>query len=78
MSFFLFNRYGKFSPCSLEGFEERIKVIKYQSLSFHAVHVILKARMRKWFAIPFSSGPRSLRTLHRDPSISGGPAGHGS
>ena len=78
MSFFLFDRYGKFSLCSLEAFEERIKVIKYQSLSFHAVHVILKARMQQWFAIPFSSGPHFLRTLHRDPSVLGGSAGHGS
>ena len=27
--------------------------------------------MRKWFAIPFSSGPRFVRTLHDDPSILG-------
>ena len=29
--------------------------------------------MLKWFAIPFSSGPRFIKTLHRDPSVSGGP-----
>ena len=29
-------------------------------------------------AIPFSSGPRFVRTLHHYPSISGGPARHGS
>ena len=28
-------------------------------LPFHAVHGILKARILKWFAIPFSSGPHS-------------------
>ena len=27
----------------------------------------------KWFAIPFSSGPHSVRPLHHDPSILGGP-----
>ena len=27
-------------------------------LPFHAVHCILKAAILKWFAIPFSSGPR--------------------
>ena len=27
-------------------------------LPFHAVHGVLKARILKWFAIPFSSGPR--------------------
>ena len=38
------------------------------SLPFHIVHGVLKARMVKWSAIPFSSGPRFVRTLHRDPS----------
>ena len=27
-------------------------------LPFHTVHVVLKARVLKWFAIPSSSGPR--------------------
>ena len=30
-------------------------------LPFHTVHGFLKARIRKWFAIPFSSGPHSVR-----------------
>ena len=47
-------------------------------LPFHTVHGVLKARILKWFAIPFSSGPRFVRTLHRDPSILGGPTWHGS
>ena len=34
---------------------------------------VLKARRLKWFAIPFSSGPHFVRTLHHDPSILGGP-----
>ena len=38
-------------------------------LSFHSVHGFLKARILKWFAIPCSSGPRSVRPLHYDPSI---------
>ena len=38
-------------------------------LSFHTVHGVLKARMLKWFAIPFSSGPRFVRTLYHDPSV---------
>ena len=29
-------------------------------LSFHTVHGVLKARILKWFAIPFSSGPHSV------------------
>ena len=47
-------------------------------LPFHAVHGVLKARILKWFAIPFSSGPRFVRTLHYDPSVLGGPTQHGS
>ena len=31
----------------------------------------------KWFVIPFSSGPHSVRPLHHDPSILGGPTRHG-
>ena len=31
---------------------------------FHTVHGVLVARILKWFAIPFSSGPCSVRTLH--------------
>ena len=44
-------------------------------LPFHTVHVALKARILKWFAIPFSSGPHLVRTLHHDQSILGGPIG---
>ena len=40
-------------------------------LPFHTVHGVLKAM--KWFAIPFSSGPHSVRPLHHDPSVLGGP-----
>ena len=36
-------------------------------LPFHTVHGVLKARILKWFAILFSSGPRFVRTLHHDP-----------
>ena len=41
-------------------------------LPFHTVYGVLKARILKWFAIPFSSGP-----LHHDPSVLGGPMWHG-
>ena len=47
-------------------------------LPFHNVLGVLKARIVKWFAIPFSSGPHFLRTLHHDPSVLGGPTWHGS
>ena len=41
-------------------------------LPSHTVHGVFKARILKWFAIPFSSGPHSVRPLH-DPSVSSGP-----
>ena len=41
-------------------------------LPFHIVHGVLKVRILKWFAIPFSSGPCFIRTLHHDMSILGG------
>ena len=46
-------------------------------LPFHTVYGILKARIWKWFSIPFSSGPHSVRPLHHDPSVLGGPTQHG-
>ena len=47
-------------------------------LPFHTVHRVLRARILKWFAIPFSSGPHFVRTLHHVPSVLGGPTWHGS
>ena len=32
-------------------------------LPFHTVHGVLTARIQKWFAIPFSSGPHFVRRL---------------
>ena len=46
-------------------------------LPFHTVHGVLKARILKWFAIPFSSGPHFVRTLHQDPSVLGCPTRQG-
>ena len=40
-------------------------------LPFHTVCGVLKARILKWFAIPFSNGPCFVRLLHHDPSILG-------
>ena len=37
-------------------------------LHFLSVHGALKARLLKWFVIPFSSGPCFVRTLHHDPN----------
>ena len=42
-------------------------------LPFHTVHGVLKERILKWFAIPFSNGPHFVRTLHHDPSVLGSP-----
>ena len=46
-------------------------------LPFNTVHGVLKARKLKWFAIPFSSGPHSVRPLHHDPPVFGGHTWHG-
>ena len=43
--------------------------------AFHAIHGVLKARILKWFSVPFSSGPQFGRTLHHDLSILGGLPG---
>ena len=40
--------------------------------AFHSVHGVLKARMLKWFAIPFFSGKHFVRTVHSNLSILGG------
>ena len=47
----------------------------YIFLPFHTVHRVLKTRILKWVAIPFSSGPRFVRTLHHDPLVLGGLQG---
>ena len=41
----------------------------------HTVHGVLKARILKWLAIPFSSGAHSVRPLHHDLPILGCPTG---
>src|SRR5574337_1190631 len=35
-------------------------------LPFHTVHGVLKARILKWFASPFSSELHSVKPLHHD------------
>ena len=42
-------------------------------LPFHTLHGVIKARILKWFAIPFSSGPHFVRTLHHDVTVLSGP-----
>ena len=54
-------------------------IIQYHiSLPFHTVHRALTVRLLNWFAIPFSSRPCFVRTLHHDLSILNGPTRHGS
>ena len=53
-------------------------IIKVSKRYFHTVHGVLKARILKWFAISFSSGPHLVRTLHHVPSVLGGPTRYGS
>ena len=45
--------------------------------AFHTVHGVLKGRILKWFPIPLSSGPHTVRPLHHDPSILRGPTWRG-
>ena len=39
-------------------------------LPFHTIHGVLKAIILKWLAIPFSSGPYFVTTLHHDSEFS--------
>ena len=47
-------------------------------LPFDTAHGVLTARILKWFAILYYSGPHFARTLHHVLSIFGGPTQHGS
>ena len=47
-------------------------------LPFQTVHEVLKARILKWFVIPFSSGRNVVRTLYHVPSILSCSTWHGS
>ena len=51
---------------------------KMETLSHHTVYGVLKAGILKWFAIPFSSGPHFVKTLHHDLSILDSPRAYGS
>ena len=79
----LFILSGVFTPlisCSIVGTDRPGEFI-FQCpifLPFHTVHGVLKAGILKWFAIPFSSGPHFVRTLHHDRSVLVVPTGHGS
>ena len=57
---------------SLEVVNIHIHSTKLSFHTVHTVHGVLKARILKRFAIPFSSGPHSVRPPHHDPPILGG------
>ena len=50
---------------------QRVRHDRANSLTL-AVHRVLNSRILKWFAVPFSSGPHFVRTLHHDQFVSGG------
>ena len=57
-----------------ELYQERVIKMKEHAQVFHTAHGVLKARiLLKLFAIPFSSGPCFVRTLHHNPSVFSGP-----
>ena len=49
----------------------------FSILSFCLFILFMGFSRQEWFTIPFSSGPHSVRPLHHDPPILGGPTGHG-
>ena len=58
------DKWFKMSPrnkCRIRG---SFSVILAHNSYCYTVHGVLKARMLKWFAIPFSSGPPALGTHH--------------
>ena len=60
-SFFL-ELFLHWSPVALGTYRPGEFLFQYPIiLPFHTVHGVLKARILKWFAIPFSSGPHSVR-----------------
>ena len=77
--FILFGVISPLISCSILGtYWPREFLFQYPIiLPFHTVHGVLKARILKWFAIPFSSGPFFLRSLHHDPPVLGVPTWHG-
>ena len=49
----------------------------YMGFPFHTVHGVLKARILKCFANPFSSEPHSVRPLRHNLTILGGASRRG-
>ena len=66
-----------FSSSILGTYQPEEFIIQCHIFDF-SVHGVFKARMLKWFAIPFSSGPHFVKTLHPDSSVFCGPTRHSS
>ena len=61
-SFTLYGAVSPFFPSSiLDTYWRGWLLFQCHTFSFHCVHRVLKARILKWFAIPFSSGPHFVR-----------------
>ena len=80
ISFFLFGAISPLFSSSILGTYRPGEFIFqcHMFLPFHTVHGVLKVRILKWFAIPFSSGPHFVRSLYHDRSALDGPTWHGS
>ena len=52
-------------------FVNKVLLERFVLCSFHTVPGALEAGVLKWSAVPFSSGPRSVGTRHRDSSVLG-------
>ena len=62
-----------------EDLQDLLELTPPKKCPFHYRGLECKSRKSKnawrWFAIPFSSGPSSVRSLHHDPPILGCPTG---
>ena len=68
--------------CSQEGLILKLKLqffchLMQRANSLEKTLMLENTEGMKWFAIPFSSGPHSVRSLHHEPPILGCPTGHG-
>ena len=59
-------------PSRMKG-REHLGSLGQTRAHFNVVHRVLMARVLEWFAIPSSTRPHFVRTLHCDLSILGGP-----
>ena len=67
----LFHSFWKYFPTVAYWVPTNLRISSFCVLSFCLFILFMgsQARVLKWFAIPFSSGPRFVRILHHDPSV---------